>query len=95
MSQGLSAKQELLNNLLWAADAGKLDSPDCPSCHKQTVSVWYTHPRADIYREWYICSSCSFSLRMQLRGVPKHFTESRIDQKLQEYDADLLAKCKF
>ena len=41
MNQDLSTKQEMLKaqtNLLWAADAGKLDFLDCPSCHRQSRS---------------------------------------------------------
>lgn len=97
MGKDISTKQDLLKaqtNLLWAADAGKLDS--LPSCRRQTVSVRFTHPRAeDIYREWYVCTSCSFSPRVQIGGIPKHYSESRIDQTLQQDDVDLLAKCKF
>ena len=98
MGKDIPTKQDLLKaqtDLLWAADSGKLDSLDCPSCHRQTVSVWFTHPKPDIYREWFVCSSCSFSFRAQISGIPKHYSESRINQKLQEYDVDLLAKIKF
>jgi len=30
--------------LLQAASAGILDALECPSCHKDSVSVWFTHP---------------------------------------------------
>ena len=87
MGKDISTKQDLLKaetDLLWAADSGKLDSLDCPSCHRQTVSVWFTHPKPDIYREWFVCTSCSFSFRALIGGIPKHYFESRINQKLQE-----------
>ena len=50
---------------------GTLDALECPSCHRDSVSVWFTHPGDGIYRTWFICSECSFQLRAQNVGLQR------------------------
>ncbi len=77
-----------------AADLGILESLECPTCHNQSVSVWFTHPREDAYRTWYICSVCGFEIRAVDAGPP-YFSDDRVDPRLQAYDANLLATARF
>ena len=91
-------RRELQEHLEWlesAADVGALDSLDCPNCHSQSVSVRFTHPAEHEYRTWFICSQCGFQLRTIDDGRPPHFSDSRVDQRLQAYDANLLATARF
>ncbi len=78
-----------------AADAGSLDALECPRCHKDSVSVWFTHPGDGIYRTWFICAECSFQLRAQNVGVPLHYSEDRVSERLENYDEGLLARARF
>src|ERR1700745_1143217 len=36
--------------------SGHLDSIECPSCRQRSVSVWFTRPRKNQYRTWFICA---------------------------------------
>src|SRR5947208_1193178 len=72
-------------SLLRAHDAGTLDGLDCPTCYKQTVSVWFTHPAHNIYRIWFVCNECSFQMRAQSNGRPKEFSRDRVHPTLQAY----------
>lgn len=81
-----------IERLMWAAHVGALDSLECPKCHNQSVSVRFTHPREDVYRTWFVCSECSFEARAQNSDRPAHFSEMRVDERLQMYDADILSK---
>ena len=49
----------------------------------------------DAYRTWFVCSKCPFRLRLQNSGRPTHFSEDRIDERLQAYDVNILSSCKF
>jgi hypothetical protein len=81
--------------LLKDADAGTLDALECPNCHQHSVSVWFTHPGEGIYRTWFICTECSFQRRAQNVGVPPHYSEDRVSERLENYDESLLAKAHF
>jgi hypothetical protein len=91
MAKDITDHLKLLND----ADAGKLDALECPHCHRSTVSVSFTHPAADAYRVWFNCAECSFSMRAQYVGQPRHYSEDRVDANRQAYDVELLQKCVF
>jgi hypothetical protein len=82
---------EMLRNL----ETGILDSIECPQCHKYAVSVWFTHPQMNEYRTWFICADCLFKMRLQNSEKPPHYTEARVDARLETYDADVLKKKHF
>jgi len=84
-----------LQTLLSAEEEGALDGLQCPDCHVHSVSVRYTEPQRGVCRLWFLCSECPFRLRIQMVGKPKHFSMERVDERLQAYDADILAKCHF
>src|SRR5208337_4872216 len=66
--------------LFKAASEGTLDTLECPSCHKHSGSVWFTHPGDGVYRTWFVCSECSFQLRAQNSGRPEHYSEDRVSE---------------
>ena len=84
-----------VNDLCRAEESGALDSIECPSCRQKSVSIWFSHPRKDEYRTWFICAECSFEGRAINSGRPKNFSEDRVNERLQKYDSDLLAKMRF
>ena len=63
--------------LLRAANAGKLDGLNCPTCAKPCVSVWFTHPYEKEYRTWFICGNCGFEMRAQNSGRPPYYSKER------------------
>jgi len=67
---------------------GVLDKLPCPSCGQAAVSVRYTNPSLGQYRTWFICQRCGFSMRVQNSGVPEHFSQSRVDTRLEESDRE-------
>jgi hypothetical protein len=81
--------------LLRAADAGALDSLECPQCHKLSVTVRFTQPQRDVYRTWFLCSGCTFETRVQNSERPPHYSEERVDKCLEKYDSDLLSRMRF
>ncbi|HTR67760.1 MAG TPA: hypothetical protein VMH85_18410 [Terriglobales bacterium] len=83
-------------NRLWSqTDGGVFDSLECPSCHHRSVSIWFTHPRADQYRTWFICKQCRLEARFINSGPPKNYTEARINEHLQAHDSECLARARF
>jgi protein-arginine kinase activator protein McsA len=82
-------------SLLQAADKGALDSLECPQCHKHAVSVRFTQPQRGVYRTWFVCSECSFHTRAQNSERPRHYSDERVDKRLEEYDSDLLSNMRF
>jgi hypothetical protein len=78
-----------------AMEAGLLDGIECPECCEKAVSVRFTHSRPAEYRTWLVCGRCSFKLRLHTVGVPSAFSEGRVDEYLETYDADLLKKRKL
>jgi hypothetical protein len=82
-------------SLVRAADSGALDSLECPECHKLSVSVRFTQAQKGVYRTWFICSECTFHTRAQNSERPPHYSEERVDKRLEEYDSDLLGKMRF
>ena len=78
-----------------AMEAGILDGIECPECRKEAASVRFTHPEPTEYRTWLVCRECSFKLRLHTVGVPITFSEDRVDEYLEAYDADLLKKRKL
>ena len=78
--------------LLHAVETGHLDLIECPQCHEDTVTVFFTHPLENEYRTWFICETCSFKTRMQNSGQPRYYSPSRVDNQLEEYDSDLLGR---
>ena len=81
--------------LLSQADAGQLDSLECPGCRLLTVRVWFTHPEVNSYRTWFTCSNCSFHTRVQNSQKPQFFSENRVSTELQERDLLLLKQSRF
>jgi len=59
------------------------------------VSVRFTQPQKGVYRTWFLCSECSFHTRAQNSERPPHYSDERVDKRLEEYDADILEKCVF
>jgi hypothetical protein len=91
-SQHQSSNSDDVNRrvkLLHELESGRLDSLDCPSCHKQTVSVWFSHPRETEYRTWFVCSDCSFRMRAQNTTRPQFYSEERLSHELDVYDQRL------
>jgi hypothetical protein len=84
-----------ISKLLWAAEAGNLDTLECPRCGASTVSVSYTNAAADKYRVYFICSKCTFRMGSGQASKPAHFSQDRIDADLQAFDVELLQKTKF
>lgn len=78
--------------LLEALESGVLDRLTCPECGAAGVSVWFTHPAANEYRTWFVCTNCSFSMRAQNSERPRFFCDSRIDERLEANDASVLKK---
>jgi hypothetical protein len=84
----LSARVALLHSL----ESGVLDAIECPRCHQNGISVWFTHPAENVYRTWFRCEECSFIMRAQNRGRPRLYSPARIDPELHAYDLELFAK---
>lgn len=76
--------------LLRIAEAGQLDSIECPQCHGPSVSVRFTHPHPDEYRTWFICTSCSFRTRAQNSKMPQRYSAAREDASLDALDTAIL-----
>ena len=83
---------QLQLELLWLEEGGTLERLPCPMCHEHSVDVLFTHPAPTEYRTWFLCRNCRFQFRVQNSGRPKHYTEGRVDEDLEEYDRDLLKK---
>jgi hypothetical protein len=81
--------------LLSEAATGHLDNLECPSCRQAAVSVWFTHPAADMYRTWFICADCDFHTRAQNTERPTFFSEDRVSTDLEEQDLSLLKGALF
>lgn len=58
-------------------ELGKLESIECPDCHQQTVSVWFSHPSTE-YRTWFLCKNCPFEMRVQNTTKPGFYTDERL-----------------
>jgi len=93
----LRNKEELALQLrlLAEADAGRFDDLECPQCRQTAVSVWFTHPAADVYRTWFICANCSFHTRAQNTERPRSFSETRVSTDLEERDLSILRQSLF
>ena len=88
-----NAERALLQvRLLQEAVTGRLDNLECPKCHHATVSVWFTHPAADAYRTWVICTNCDFRFRAQNADRPPHFSEDRRRKDLEEADLSVMKR---
>src|SRR5260221_909069 len=72
------------------AAAGRFEGIECPKCRHASVSVSFTHPAADVYRTWFICSDCDFHTRAQHADRPPYFSESRINTESEERDLLIL-----
>jgi hypothetical protein len=81
--------------LLKEASIGKLQGLGCPSCRQDSVSVWFTHPGAEIYRTWFLCASCDFNSRALNSSKPDFFLDDRVRQDLEERDAAILRNAIF
>lgn len=86
---------ELRLFLIRAADSGALESLECPGCGNSTVSVWFTHPRENEYRTWFVCSACQFTMRTHDLTRPRHFSEGRLSHALNERDKGILERAIF
>ena len=97
-SSSLPQNDEALSlqlHLLSEAAAGHLEDLGCPKCRNAAVSVWFTHPAADVYRTWFICSDCDFHSRAQMAEKPAFFSEDRVSTDLEEKDLSILKKSLF
>jgi hypothetical protein len=81
--------------LIHAADKGKLDCLECPDCLRRAVSVWFTHPKEDEYRTWFLCSTCTFKMRAHDLSRPEFYCEERVNEELEQYDAQILREAFF
>ena len=82
-------------SLLNEAEEGRFENLECPICHHAAVSVWFTHPAADIYRTWFLCANCNFCTRAQNADKPRFFSESRCNKNLEESDVSILKLAVF
>ncbi len=82
-------------HLLKEAAAGHLEDLECPKCRQAAVCVWFTHPAADTYRTWFICSDCDFHTSAQHTDKPPFFSEARISTELEEKDLSILKQSLF
>lgn len=90
-----SRRLEAYLSLLRAEESGALDSLECPDCHNPSVSVRFTQPQIGVYRTWFLCSECRFQTRAQDSRRPTHYSEDRVDKRLEEYDSELMRKMRF
>lgn len=81
--------------LLNEAAGGRLDDLECPKCRQPAVSVWFSHPAADVYRTWFVCVNCGFHTRAESVGKPSFFSEDRVSTELSEKDLAILRKMRF
>lgn len=81
--------------ILKATDAGQFDGLKCPGCHALTIRAWFTIPAANEYRIWAICDECDWEQRAICDGRPRSFDPGRVNQRLEEYDRQLLARLRF
>jgi len=70
--------------------SGKLESLECPKCNQSCVTVWFTHPLANEYRTWFLCSNCDFEMRVQNSEKPAHYSDERINHALEVRDREIL-----
>ena len=82
-------------HLLQEAAMGRLDNLECPSCRHASVSVWFSHPVADMYRTWFICADCDFHTRAQNTERPRFFTDDRVSTELEERDLSIVRQSIF
>jgi RHS repeat-associated protein len=82
-------------HLLEEADKGHLEDLQCPNCAHASVGVWFTHPAADTYRTWFICSDCDFHTRVQNTERPRFFSEDRVSTDLEERDLSIVRQAIF
>jgi hypothetical protein len=87
----LTSQLRLLNE----AAAGRIEDLECPNCGHAAVSVWFTHPAADMYRTWFICADCDFHARAQNTIRPSFFSEDRVNTDLEEHDLSILKQSLF
>jgi hypothetical protein len=84
-----------VKHLCRAEESGALDSIECPSCHHRSVSIWFSHPKKNQYRTWFVCADCSFEAHAINQGRPTNFSEDRVNERLQARDLDVLGKMRF
>ena len=61
--------------LLHEVNEGKLDNLECPKCHHETVSAWFTRPEPETFRTWLICAGCDFWSHVINSAMPPFFSE--------------------
>jgi DNA-directed RNA polymerase subunit M/transcription elongation factor TFIIS len=90
------AQQAFTRNLtlIQALESGVLDAIECPKCCKHTITVRFTQPRISEIRTWFLCTNCTFRLRVQNSTIPRYFSIDRLDEQLEAYDDDVLTKAK-
>ncbi len=60
-SRRLSELSQAQIELIKQADLGQLDLLSCPKCGRNSVSVRFTHPKANEYRTWFPSALVSVS----------------------------------
>ncbi|MAT15501.1 MAG: hypothetical protein CMJ46_09565 [Planctomyces sp.] len=81
--------------LLRDCESGKLDALNCPRCHEDAISVWFTNPKKGEYRTWFLCGKCGFQTRAQNETQPRHFCPDRIHRELEANDRAILNVARF
>lgn len=82
---------ELRSALVRALESGRLDHMECPNCREYAITVWFSNPIEGEYRTWFICSSCSFEMRVQNSMKPRFYSDERVSHELDQYDRRVLA----
>jgi hypothetical protein len=72
--------------LLAEAEQGRLSGLLCPNCGFLAVEVWFSHPAENVYRTWFICAECAYSLRALNIEKPDFYTDERLRKDLEAED---------
>ena len=92
---GPNSELQATLKLLAEIESGAIESLECPSCHANMVSVWFTLPCPNEYRTWLICGNCEFGTRVQNSERPRSFSEDRVNESLEQFDQSFLNNRKF
>jgi hypothetical protein len=75
-------------------EEGTYERIPCPECEHDAVFAWFTQPRPNEYKIWFVCTDCSMQSRVQVTGRPASFREDRVHPGLQKYDEDIAKQLK-
>lgn len=77
-------------SLTTEAENGHLDALECPVCHRDAVSVWFSNPAPRVFRVWFMCRECTFYSEAQPANQPRFYSQSRRRADLEERDREIL-----